>query len=184
MSARLLPTSGLGLLCLLAAAGCGGKAVIDGSPPGTAGAGTGGGTSTTTSTSSTSSTSSDTSTTSTSTDPPGGLCQQACDLLAGCDVLSSCTSRCQATAPECSELQQPWLECLVAKLTPTTCMPSEDCHGPFDEWRSCALTWHSISVTVNGEDGSCHSSSGIAGGTGQIFVSTARGTTASVVGAR
>jgi hypothetical protein len=174
MGARRACACAIGLGSLLGALHCGGKAVVDGLPPGVGGTGgtagtTGGTAGTTGSTSGSTSTTSDTSTTSTSTGPLGALCQQACDLLAGCDVQASCVTRCQATAPECSSAQQTWLECLLADLVPESCMPSGDCQGAFDDWRGCGLVWHSITVHANGADGSCQSSSEIAGGAGQLY---------------
>ena len=158
---------------VLAAANCGGKAVMDGPPPGVGGVGNAGGTAGTGGTGSTASstgtTSGSSSTTSTSTGPVGVLCQQTCALLAGCEVQADCAARCQATAPDCSAEQQAWLECLVALLEPAGCVPPLDCNPLFDEWRTCGLVWHSVSVTVNGDDGSCHSNSEIAGGTGQGY---------------
>jgi hypothetical protein len=166
-----------GVACLLGSVVCGGKAVMDGPAPGTgmtssgagaspgteAAAGTGvatgaGATGTTTS-----------ATTTTSSDPSNGLCQQICGVLASCGAPSSCTTRCQGTAPDCTDRQLPWLECLTATLEPGTCMPSPQCDAAFDEWRGCGLTWHSIHVEIDGATGGCYSSSQIDGGTGSTF---------------
>jgi len=122
--------AGVLLAEVVAAGGCGGKAVVD--PPAE---GTGGSTSTSTSsgtggTTSSSSTSTSTSTTSTSGTGggPGSLCMEACSKVDSClSVGTDCTASCQAGMDECVADQDDYLMCVIDEAGGPECGPIPEC---------------------------------------------------------